>query len=230
MPPLRTTPDHAMPQLLLAAILLVLSLFMPACARAFEAVAAGAEHIELLHQGGLVIYMRHGRTDARFPDKIPVELDNCASQRPLSDAGRQQLDQIGQYFATLQLPVQQVVSSPFCRAVESAQRVFGGHPVEVDVPLRYTAAMPDREKQPAVERTRYWISLPVETPGSNRVVVAHGPNVAEIMDYLPAEGTMILFRPLGEGHNPAFEYIASISADHWPVLLQALDLADHTTR
>lgn len=210
-----------MQKTLLAFVVFMAGLLAPLVSQAFEPVWLNSSHIELLRRGGLVIYMRHGSTDARFPDQIPVNLDDCASQRPLSDAGRQQLDQIGQDFALLQLPVHRVISSPFCRAVESTERVFGTELLEVDIPLRYTASMPDREKQPAVERTRYWISLPVNTPDSNRVVVAHGPNVAEIMDYLPGEATLVIFRPLGEG----FEYIASIPPEHWPVLLDELGLA-----
>lgn len=188
---------------------------------AFTPVLAGPQHVVLLREGGLVIYMRHGATDARYPDLIPVRLDDCGSQRPLTDAGRQQLDQIGRYFARLDVPFDQVISSPFCRAVESAQRVFQ-RPVNVDVALRYTAAMPEAEKAPAVERTRHWLSLPVEPGKTNRVVVAHGPNIAELMDYLPGEGTMILFRPLGPGRG--FEYLASITPSHWPTLLKALGL------
>lgn len=187
----------------------------------FQPIPATPEHVRLLQSGGLVIYMRHGATDARFPDLIPVQLDNCDSQRPLSDAGRQQLDDIGRHWARLQIPFERVVASPFCRAVESAQRVFKREP-EVDLALRYTAAMPDAEKAPAVARTRYWLSQPVESPGLNRVVVAHGPNIAEIMDYLPREGTMILFRPLGADRPPGFEYLASIDAAHWPALLRAM--------
>jgi len=186
----------------------------------FQVVPATTAHIQLLKQGGLVIYMRHGRTDPRFPDLIPVDLNSCDSQRPLSDAGRQLLDEVGLNFAKLKIPYRIVISSPFCRAQESAKRVFG-EVIEVDIPLRYTAAMPDAEKQPAVDRTRKWISKRVEDEGYNRVVVAHGPNIAEIMDYLPPESTMIIFRPLGE---QGFEYIASIEPSHWPVLLRELGL------
>ncbi len=187
----------------------------------FRPLPAGPEHVAMLRQGGLVIYMRHGATDARFPDRIPVQLDDCGSQRPLTDAGRAQLDQIGRHFARLRVPYAPPISSPFCRAVESARRVFG-EPVEIDIALRYTAAMPEAEKAPAVERTRYWVSRQVDEAGKNRVVVAHGPNVAEIMDYLPPEGTLIIFRPLGEGPGGGFQYLASIEPAHWPALLRAL--------
>ncbi len=189
----------------------------------FEVIHMTPALIERLREGGLVIYMRHGATDARIPDQIPVDLDDCGSQRPLTQAGRDSLDEIGRNFAKLGLPYERPISSPFCRAKESAERVFG-LPIEVDVTLRYTAAMPTAEKAPAVMRTRELVSLPVETPGSNRVVVAHGPNMAEIMDYLPPEATLIIFKPLGLEHPPGFEYLASIEPIDWPVLLNALGL------
>lgn len=187
----------------------------------FEMVPATPRHIAQLAEGGFVIYMRHGATDARFPDRIPVIIDDCASQRPLSDAGRAQLDEIAGRFAKLQLPHLEPISSPFCRAVESARRVFGDA-IRIDTDLLYTAAMPEADKAPAVARTRYWLSAPLTEPDNNRVVVAHGPNIAEIMDYLPREGTMVIFRPLGTESEQGFEYVASIEPDHWPILLEAL--------
>jgi len=182
----------------------------------FIEIPASPQHIALLQQGGLVVYMRHGRTDARIPDQIPVNLNDCSSQRPLTDAGRQTLDNIGQYVTQLNIPYQSVISSPFCRAQESARRVFG-EAIQIDIDLRYTAAMPTAERKPAVERTRLHLSEPVSPMGTNRIVVAHGPNIAELMDYLPKEGTLILFRPLGQGR---FEYLASIPPAHWPELLR----------
>lgn len=187
----------------------------------FIEIPASPQHIALLQQGGLVVYMRHGRTDARIPDQIPVNLNDCSSQRPLTDTGRQTLDNIGQYVTQLNIPYQSVISSPFCRAQESARRVFG-EAIQIDIDLRYTAAMPASERQPAVARTLFQLSQPVSEPGQNRIVVAHGPNIAELMDYLPKEGTLILFRPLGNGQ---FEYLASIPPAHWPVLLQQLQAA-----
>ena len=94
----------------------------------------------------------------------------------------------------------------------------------VDVLLRYTAAMPEAEKRPAIERTRHWLSLPVQEPGLNRVVVAHGPNLAELMNYLPPEGTLLIFRPLGLDTRPSFEYLASVAPTQWDATLKALGL------
>ncbi|MBX9936606.1 MAG: histidine phosphatase family protein [Burkholderiaceae bacterium] len=192
-----------------------------ATATRFQVVKADKDHIDLLRRGGLVVYMRHGATDAHFPDQIPVRLDHCASQRPLTDAGRAQLDQIGRFVRSVRVPYTTVISSPFCRAQESAERVFG-KPIEVDPMLRYTATMPTSEKKPAIARTKHWLSEKVPQAGTNRVVVAHGPNIAELMDYLPPEAALIIFRPLGSAAQPSFEYLASIEPQHWPALLTQL--------
>lgn len=84
--------------------------------------------------------------------------------------------------------------------------------------------MPEAEKAPAVVRTRYWVSRPLDEAGTNRIVVAHGPNIAEIMDYLPREATLVIFRPLGTESEPSFEYVASIEPADWPALLEALGI------
>ena len=187
----------------------------------FQTKLPTPEHLRLLRQGGLVLYMRHGPTDARRPDQVPVQLNDCSTQRALSDAGRQYLERIARDIARLQLPYEGVISSPFCRVEESARRVFG-EPVLVDVSLRYTAAMPELEKRPAVERTRHWLSLPVVEKGLNRIVVAHGPNLAELMDYLPPEGALLIFRPLGLQANPSFEYLASVTPAQWDAWFKTL--------
>lgn len=189
----------------------------------FQPNLPSAEHLRLLRQGGLVLYMRHGPSDARTPDQMPVQLNDCSTQRPLTEAGRQQLDRIGRHIDRLKLPYQGVISSPFCRVEESARRVFG-EPVLVDALLRYTAAMPEHEKRPAIERTRYWLSLPVVEKGFNRIVVAHGPNLAEIMNYLPPEGTVLIFRPLGPQADPGFEYLASVAPEQWGPLVRTWGL------
>ena len=190
---------------------------------AFKPTLPTPEHLHLLRQGGLVLYMRHGPSDARRPDQVPVQLNNCDSQRPLTEAGRQYLTQMARDVGLLKVPYHGVISSAFCRVEESARRVFGG-PVMIDAALLYTAAMPELEKRPAVERTRYWLSLPVAEAGLNRVVVAHGPNLAEIMDYLPPEGTLLIFRPLGLQADPSFEYLASVAPGQWAELLKTLRL------
>jgi len=82
----------------------------------------------------------------------------------------------------------------------------------------YTAHLTSEQKKPVVEKTRQLISKPVQEKGKNRMLVAHAPNLADIMEYFPEiEGSLIIFKPLGENQ---FEYLATIHPDHWETLLE----------
>lgn len=53
--------------------------------------------------------------------------------------------------------------------------------------------------------------------GRNRLLVAHGPNLMDLMGYFPKEATLVVFRPKGQGR---FGYVASILPASWPELLR----------
>ena len=49
-------------------------------------------------------------------------------------------------------------------------------------------------------------------------MIAHAPNLMDLIGYFPKEATLVVFRPKGEA---GFEYVASIPPDLWAVLLPA---------
>lgn len=171
--------------------------------------------LKQLRSGGYVLYMRHGNTDTSRPDRVPsVDLNDCSTQRPLTEEGRQVAADVGEAIRKARIPVGETFSSPLCRAKESAMAAFG-EKYTVDNLLMYTANMTTDEKQPVVARTRALLSAPVAA-GSNRVLVAHAPNLMDLMGYFPKpEGTLVIFRPLGDG----FEYLGSIAPQQWKELL-----------
>ncbi|MDR9467499.1 histidine phosphatase family protein [Marinospirillum sp.] len=200
---------------------LAISTSLVADEKAFPEKSATPELFDQLQKGGYVLYLRHGKTDSSKPDEVPVALDDCNSQRPLTAEGKEQMAFIGQALQALQLPLDPIISSPFCRAQESTAAAFGPDSYSVEKLLMYTAALTSEEKKPVLETTRELISLP-QPAGSNRVLVAHGPNLAEIMRYFPPEGSLVIFKPLGQGE---FEYLASVLPDQWSHLLAAKGLA-----
>ncbi len=52
-------------------------------------------------------------------------LDDCSTQRNLSDAGRREARQIGLAFRARGVVVDRVLASPWCRCVETARLAFG---------------------------------------------------------------------------------------------------------
>ena len=168
-----------------------------------------------LREGGFVIYMRHGTTDPGRPDQVPLNLNDCATQRPLTAEGRELAATVGRAIRKAGIRIESVVSSPLCRAKESAQAAFGAG-YTVNAQLMYTSNLTSAEKKPIVDTTRQLLSLPVAA-GGNRVIVAHAPNLADLMGYFPRqEATVVVFSPQGE---QGFEYVASILPAQWPQLL-----------
>lgn len=187
---------------------------------AFVEKLATKKLLDEVRKGGFVLYMRHGNTDNSRPDAVPkIDLNDCSTQRPLSDEGRKVATQVGKYLREAKIPVGEVIHSPMCRARESAQLAFAylGDKLRPEAGLTYSSNLTTEDKKPVLAMTRLLVSTPV-APGTNRVLVAHAPNMADLMGYfVKPEATVVILRPLGEGR---FEYLASIHPTLWPALLK----------
>jgi len=87
---------------------------------------AGAEDAawDALRGGGQVVLIRHASTVAGLGDPPGFRLDDCATQRNLSDAGRAEARRIGAAFRRHGIPVDRVLSSRWCRCLDSLGAVF----------------------------------------------------------------------------------------------------------
>ena len=181
----------------------------------FEVKQAVAAIIPQLQAGGFVLYMRHGPTDTTKPDRVPtVDLNDCSTQRPLTEAGRQLAARVGAAIKKAGIPVGEVHASPMCRTKETAEAAFGRY--QVDQYLMYTSNLTAAEKVPRIANTRRLLSTPVAA-GANRVIVAHAPNLMDVIGYFPKpEAVVVVFKPLGD---KGFEYVATIFPEQWAELV-----------
>lgn len=178
----------------------------------FVEIVATPDLLGKLRRGGFVLYLRHGSTDNTRPDRVPlVDLDDCSSQRPLTLQGRKMAARVGSAMRHARIPVADVRVSPLCRTRETIGAAFPRLPYTVDPDLAYTANLTDLQKMPIISNTRRLLSAPVRA-GSNRLLVAHGPNLMDLIGYFPKEGTLVVFEPKGEA---GFAYIGSIPPALW---------------
>jgi phosphohistidine phosphatase SixA len=183
----------------------------------FVPILATPETLARLRSGGFVLYLRHGHTDSTRSDRLPaVDLDDCSTQRPLTEAGRLMSARVGEAMRQAQIPLGEIRTSPLCRARETALAAFPDQPLILDPELIYTANFTDAQKAPIIAHIRALLSAPVP-PGHNRLLVGHAPNLMDLMNYFPKESTLVIFRPMG---GTDFEYIASIPLGSWPNLLK----------
>jgi hypothetical protein len=95
------------------------------------AMAAWPAHAEeepwaLLRQGGHVVLLRHAQTTSGIGDPEGTRLEDCTTQRNLSEGGRAHARRVGEEFRRFRVPVDMVLSSEWCRCVETAGLAFGG--------------------------------------------------------------------------------------------------------
>lgn len=173
-------------------------------------VIDGSELVQALRGGGHVLYFRHGITDLSTRDSDRASLDNCATQRKLSDSGRKQMRDIGRQFERLRIPVGAVLASPYCRTLETAKLAFGR--VTPEPELAHTVTADDattRRRAGALSR----MLATVPAVGSNTVIAGHTGNLQEATGIWPSpEGVAIVFKPDGRGSS---QFVATIPPMRW---------------
>ena len=185
-----------------------------------QLVAQAAEPrsiVSLLREGGYVIVMRHGGTNRDMADTDPLNLDdpgNVARQRQLSERGRESAREVGAAFKALRIPVGEVFSSKFNRAVETARLVSGKDATATaDITEGGLVVTTIENERRAAALRRFAGTAPV--PGANTLVVTHKPNILDAFgkDWFEVrEGEASVFRPDGNGR---FELVERVQADRW---------------
>ena len=78
----------------------------------------------LLREGGQVVLISHANA-LGHDEPANFDLESCATQRNLSDRGREQARRMGALFFARAAPIDAVLSSRYCRAYETATLAFG---------------------------------------------------------------------------------------------------------
>lgn len=200
----------------IAAVLACASLSCGLPASAQPAVSAtpelkGTALVAALRGGGYVLYFRHAATDFGQNDDRMTGYEDCATQRNLIDKGRADARAIGAAVRKLAIPADDVLASPFCRTMETAQLIFGramaspavrGGPAQIESTERYAAL-------------RELLSAPVPR-GTNRVIVSHGnPFRAVVGGTYLAEGEAAVIEPRGK---EGFRVVARVPLEEWRTL------------
>ena len=173
----------------LAFVSLVLTITLSAGPTAF----ANEDLWMLLKEGGLVVLMRHAVTTPGIGDPPGMKVDDCGTQRNLTDEGRRHAKVIGEAWRAHGVQPDRVMSSPLCRCLETARIAFGR--VDESQPVTNARLEPDAARQVremrALATTRH--------RGSIIVLVSHGTTIAAVTGITPQPGEMLVVRPQGEG-------------------------------
>jgi phosphohistidine phosphatase SixA len=196
---------------------LALTLTLPAHAQGDPEVL---QAVKALQGGGHVIVFRHGSTHNDQADTDPLNIANVAKQRQLNDQGRALAREIGDAMRKLQIPVGQVVTSQFNRAVETGTLLgFGAVASTADITEGVLVLTPIENNRRAAAMKK--LVATASPAGSNVVLVSHKPNILDAFgkDWFDIrEGEASIFKPDGSG---GAKFIVRVQAADWSKLAQA---------
>lgn len=149
--------------------------------------AADEKLWSLLKAGGQVVLIRHTITTPGAGDPPGMRLDDCSTQRNLTDAGRQHARRIGEEWRKRGIPVERVLSSPWCRCLETARLAFG-KPEVADALSNLFGRHEASERQ--VREMRALVSS--HAGKGNLVLVSHGSTISALTGISPGTGEMVV--------------------------------------
>jgi broad specificity phosphatase PhoE len=148
----------------------------------------------LLGKGGQVVLIRHAITTPGTGDPPGMQLDDCSTQRNLTDAGRADARRIGEAFGARGIRVDRVLSSPWCRCLETARLAFAT--AEPWQPLgNLFGRTENRDAQ--VREMRAVVGAPRN--GGNLVLVSHGSTIQALTGVYLGTAEMVVVTPQGDG-------------------------------
>jgi hypothetical protein len=165
-----------------------------------------------LRKGGYVVYMRHGRTqyeqvtlERENRAKGTFDLNDCGSQRALSNEGRAAMKVSGDAFRRAQVAIDQAFASRYCRAIESAAYyVDGAKPTDM------LSGEGQVGKDPAQKARTIAFLKQVPAAGKNHYMMAHGGIFWEATGFVIQEEHAVVLDP-----KDLSVLVARIAPDQW---------------
>lgn len=160
------------------------------------ALADDAALLRSVAAEGHIVIMRHALAPGTG-DPDDFVLRDCSTQRNLSEEGRAQAERIGARLRSAGLEAARVLSSQWCRCLDTAQLLSLG-PLEELEPLN--SFFRERERQPAATQAlKDWLAA--QPSGEPLVLVTHQVNVTALTGIFPQSGEMIILERSKAGNG-----------------------------
>lgn len=152
-----------------------------------------------LRAGGLVILMRHERTNVPSRgDDYTRPANDCNAQRNLSPAGVAGAAETGAAIGVIGWPIGRVLSSEMCRATETARFMFGRY--EIEPRLMHHDNTPERTVTVAGQELNALLADIPRGGTENTVMVSHIGNIYFATGTRLSEGEFAVLQRQEDGH------------------------------
>ena len=153
--------------------------------------------------GDKIILIRHAKAPGGG-DPEGFKIDDCKTQRNLNRVGINQSKKIGKLFKKNKVPVDQVLSSQWCRCKDTAKHAFGDF--KEFTALNSTFQSPyDKNEGKQLNELYDYVSK-WDGKGKNLVLVTHYSIITAVTNAVPSSGEIVIT-------NKDFDILGSIQTD-----------------
>ena len=153
--------------------------------------------INELEEGGKLIFIRHAYAPGSG-DPSNFNLNDCSTQRNLSNLGRDQSKKIRRFFKENKIPIDLVISSEWCRCKETALIAFNQFKTKTFLNSFYSEKF-SKNKKTQMKNLKNYIKN--WNGDKNLVMVTHFVVITEALNYAPGSGEIVIsdknFKKLG---------------------------------
>ena len=151
-------------------------------------VSVKADLKKNLEEGGKLIFIRHAYAPGNG-DPQNFNLNDCLTQRNLSDRGRKQAKIIGNILSKTNVSLSGIFSSEWCRCKETASIAFSKFETKKFLNSFYSAKFANNRKKQVQEFENF---LKKWNKKDNLIFVTHYVVISEILNYAPSSGEIVI--------------------------------------
>ena len=144
--------------------------------------------INILQKGGNLIFIRHAYAPGGG-DPENFNINNCDTQRNLNDDGRKQSVKIGNFFLSNEIPIDEVLSSNWCRCKDTAKLAFKDYKT-VNFLNSFFSSKFAHNREPQMKDLKSYIKN--WDGNKNLVLVTHYVVITEALGYAPSSGEIVV--------------------------------------
>ena len=157
----------------------------------------------LAQEGNKIILIRHSLAPGGG-DPAGFKIDDCKTQRNLNKKGINQSKKIGKLFKKNKVPIDQVLSSQWCRCKDTAKYAFRNY--KEFTALNSTFQSPYNKNEPKQLKELYNFVKKWDGKGKNLVLVTHYSIITSVTNAVPSSGEIVIT-------NKNFEVLGTIKTD-----------------
>ena len=154
-------------------------------------------------EGNKIILIRHSLAPGGG-DPVGFKINDCKTQRNLNRAGISQSKKIGKLFKKNKVPIDQILSSQWCRCKDTAKYAFGDY--KEFTALNSTFQFPYNRNEAKQLKQLYSFVKKWDGKGKNLVLVTHYSIITAITNAVPSSGEIVIT-------DKNFKVISTISTD-----------------